>query len=409
MVAQERGGPVDDGDGVLHALGPTERVREHERRPERHLGVVAGDGERLLQVDLARGLAGGGLGHPELEQEPGTLDGRRRLGQSATQEDRRGLGRPAPRRGARGVHEAPRDRVIAGRLGGQQMLGCVLLPRRLAVHQLGRAAVRQRALGDRELLVDARAHERMDEGQRPVGLEDPRRHQRVRRFGRLGEVELGQGGRARQLGALEHRHRAGEARRGRGQATQAQLDPAARRARADRLDARRRPRVGAHALRADGLDQLADEERRAAGGAVARGREGRVGRHAEALLHHPAHGGEAQRRGLDDLGARVGDQRGQQMRLLALGLGAGGDQQGDLQLLQAGEQIGKEAQRRGVGPVRVVDAEHDQLVRGEVRAQPVEAVQDGERRVGRRRRRLALLQRAGQAEHACGQPRRALQ
>ena len=261
VVAQERGGPVDDGDGVLQALGATERVREHERRPERHLGIVAGDGQRLLQVDLARGLTRGGLGHPELEQEPGTLGGGRRLGQRATQEDGRGLGCPAPRRGARGVHEAPCDRAIAGRLGGQQMLGRVLLARRLAVHQLSRAAVRQRALGDCEFLVDARAHERMDEGQRPVGLEDPRRHQRVRRFGRLGEVELGQGGRARQLGALEHRHRAGEARRGRGQATQAQLDPAARRARADRLDARRRSRIGAHPLRADGLDQLADEER----------------------------------------------------------------------------------------------------------------------------------------------------
>ena len=59
--------------------------------------------------------------------------------------------------------------------------------------------------------------------------------------------------------------------------------------------------------------------------------------------------------------------------------------------------------------MRVVDAEHHELVGGEVRAQPVEAVQDGERRVGRRRRRLALLQRAGQAEHAGGQPRRALQ
>ena len=57
----------------------------------------------------------------------------------------------------------------------------------------------------------------------------------------------------------------------------------------------------------------------------------------------------------------------------------------------------------------VVDAEHDELVGGEVRAQPVEAVQDGERRVGRRRRRLALLQRPGQPEHARGQPRRALQ
>jgi hypothetical protein len=142
---------------------------------------------------------------------------------------------------------------------------------------------------------------------------------------------------------------------------------------------------------------------------VARRREGRIGRLAEALLHQPAHGGEAERRRLQHVGAWVGGQGGQQVRLLGLRLGARGDEQRDLQLLQAREEVGEEAQRGRVGPVGIVDAEHDEPVGGEVRAQPVEAVQDRERRVGRRRRRLAVPQGAGQTEHASGQPRRALQ
>ena len=325
--------------------------------------VVARDVERLAQMVLARRLPGRGLGDPELEQQPGALGRGRRLGQRAAQEHRRGLGRAAPRRGAGGVDQAPRDRGVAGGLGGQQVLGRALLAGRVVVHELGRAPVRERALGHPELLVDAGPHERVDEGQRTLRLEDPGRHERVRRLGGLRRVELGQRRRARQLRALEHGHGAGQPRRRRRQATQAQLDPAPRGARADLLHARGGARVGRHALAADRLDQLAHEEGDAAGGAVARGGEGLLGRRAEPRLDEPAHRGDAQRRGVHHVGVRVAGEGRQQVRLLDLGLGPRGDEQRDPQLLQARHEEGEEAQRGRVGPVGVVDAEHDELAR----------------------------------------------
>ena len=167
---------------------------------------------------LAGRLPGGGLGDPELQQEPGTLGDRRRLGQRAAQQDRGGLGRATARRGARGVDEAVRDPWVAGGVGGEQVLGRVLLAARVTLQELGRTAVRERALGAGELLVDAGAHERMDEGQRALGLEDAGRHERVCGLGGLRGLELGQGGRARQVGVLEHGDGAGQPRRRRRQA-----------------------------------------------------------------------------------------------------------------------------------------------------------------------------------------------
>ena len=407
--AQPRRRAVDDRHRVLDPLGAPERVREDERRAERHAVVVARDVECLAQMVLARRLPGRRLRDPELEQQPGALGRGRRLGQRAAQEHRRGLGRAAARRGTGGVDQAPRDRDVAGGLGGQQVLGRALLAGRVVVHELGRTPVGQRALGHPELLVHPGPHERVDEGQRTLGLEDAGRHEGVRGLGGLRGVELGQRGRARQLRALEHGHGAGQARRRRRQATQAQLDPAPRGAGAHPLHARGGARVGRHALAAHGLDQLAHEERDAAGGAVARGGEGLVGCRGQPHLDEPAHRGDAQRRGLHHVGVRVGGERRQQVRLLDVRLGPRGDEQRDPQLLQARHEEGEEAQRGRVGPVRVVDAEHDELTRGQVRAQPVEAVQDREGRVGRRGRRLALLQRAREPEHTGGQLRGPLQ
>ena len=384
-------------------------MREDERRAERHAVVVARDVERLAQMVLARRLPGRDLGDPELEQQPGALGARRRLGQRATQQHRCGLGRAATRRRASGVDQPPRDRGVAGRLGGQQVLGRALLAGRVVIHQLSRATVGERALRRPELLVDAGPHERVDEGQRTPGLEDPGGHERVRGLGGLRRIELGQRRGARQLGALEHGDGAGQPGRRHGQATQAQLDPAAGGPGADGLHARGGAGVGRHPLEAHGLDQLAHEEGDAAGRAVARGGEGRVGRDAEPRLDEPADRGDAQRRRVHHVGVGVGRQGGQQMGLLDLGLGPRGDEQRDPQLLQARHQEGEEAQRGSVGPVGVVDAEHDRLGGGQVGAQPVEAVQDREGRIGRGGGRLALLQRTGKPEHAGGEPRRPLQ
>ena len=95
---------------------------------------------------------------------------------------------------------------------------------------------------------------------------------------------------------------------------------------------------------------------------MARGGEGLIGRRAEPRLDQPAHRGDAQRRRLHHVGMGVGGERRQQVRLLDLGLGARGDEQRDPQLLQTRHEEGEEAQRGRVGPVGVVDAEHDELI-----------------------------------------------
>ena len=65
---------------------------------------------------------------------------------------------------------------------------------------------------------------------------------------------------------------------------------------------------------------------------------------------------------------------------------ARGREDGDRQALQARGQVGEQAQRLGVGPVQVVHREGHGGVGGQVVEQPVEAVQDRERAVGRGRR-----------------------
>ena len=81
---------------------------------------------------------------------------------------------------------------------------------------------------------------------------------------------------------------------------------------------------------------------------------------------------------------------------------AHGEQQRDRQALDAGGQVREPAQRRRVGPVRVVHGDHQRAPGGEVRDQPVEAVHG--------RVRDVVFDRAGlgRVEDAGGQPGRAV-
>ena len=75
-------------------------------------------------------------------------------------------------------------------------------------------------------------------------------------------------------------------------------------------------------------------------------------------------------------GARVGGQAAQHLALL-LGPRAGAEHERDRQVLEPPREEAEEAQARLVGPLGVVDADEQRPVGGEVRAQPVEAVQAG--------------------------------
>ena len=406
--AQPRRRAVDDRHRVLDALGAPERVREDERRAERHAVVVARDVERLAQVVLARRLPGRGLGDPELEQQPGAL-GRRaaaRPARDAGARPRTRARRAAPRCARRRPGAARSTASPAGSVASRCSAACSS-PAGLVVHQLSRAAVGQRALGDPELLVDAGAHERVDEGQRPLGLEDPGRHQRVRRLGGLRRGRA-RPARPRAAAAARSSTATARARRAAGarQATQAQLDPAARGAGADRLDARGRARVGRSCPRA--LTASTSSRTRNGTPPVARWhaavKAGSGAAPSRASTSRP-HRGDAQRRRAAPTSA----------------CGSAVSVASRWRLLDARPRAARRRAARSAAPAgaacrkarkRSEDASAQwasstlsttQLVGGQVRAQPVEAVQDREGRVGRRRGRLALLQRA-RAARARGRP-----
>ena len=226
---------------------------------------------------------------------------------------------------------------------------------------------------------------------------------------RRGGVDAGEVGRLRQLGGLQHRHRLGEPHRDGGQAAQAHEHRPADRARAESLDARRLGGRRGHALLAQRLDELAHEEGDAARRAPAGGGEVGVGRAPQALLDEAPDRAGRERRRAQHARERIGEQQGEQRRGGALGLRARRHHERERQLLQARQQEGQEAQGGRVGPVRVVDGEHERAVAGEVRAQPVEAVQHGERRVGGGAISPPVRARARQAEQPPGHAGRPLE
>ena len=368
---------------------------------------VAGRGDRPLQVRVP-GLAGGGLGHAALDEQPEGLRLGRRLGQGAPQQERRRL-RSAAGRGGAGRLGQPLDGPgVGGRLGGQQVLGDPLGRRARRVQQPRRLAVGLRALGRRQLGVEGLAHHRVGECQRPSPPDDPDGRQRVRRRAGRGGAEPGEGPGLGRLGRLEHGERAGE-RGGVGrQPRQAHEHPAAHRAAAEAVGRRAVGLGRRHLVLGQAGDHLADQERQAAGRAVARGGEGRGRRRPQLALQQLGDGGRGERRGDDGLGRRVRGERVEQRAALAGLARPRRHDQGDRELVEPRHQEAEEPQRRRVRPVRVVHQDAEGAAAGQVGAEPVEAVEDRERRVlvgeGRLRRR-----RAGQGEQPRGHPGGALQ
>ena len=116
---------------------------------------------------------------------------------------------------------------------------------------------------------------------------------------------------------------------------------------------------------------------------MAGARERRVHIGPEPQPHELSHRPHAQRRQRHDLRRQIPGERGQHGRNLGrLGRPRRRDNR-DRQLLEPSPKVVQKAQRRLVSPVRVVDAEQQRRAPPQVRAQPVEPVQDPERRVRR--------------------------
>ena len=404
LVRAERGGgAVEHVERVGRSQRPRERVAEHERGGRTRLGVGRGQ-ERGLEVRLPVREAGAGVGDPELEQQRGAPARRRRLGQRAAQVRGGDLGRAAAGRRAGGLVEPVDDPRVAGGVAQEEVLGD---PLRAAarIQEPGGVPVPARTVGSGELAVDPGADDRVREGERSAGRQDLRRRELIRGDGRLVDVEPGERRRVREAGGLEDRERARQPRRRAPAGGRAGAAPSARpRAPRSRRSTATAAAVGRTPASRSGGDELPHEERRAAGEVRARRDEARLRGRAEPVLDHQADAGAAQASRADRLGERVARERAQRVRV-GRRLGAHGDEQGDGKLLQARQQEREVAERGAVRPVRVVDGEAERPERREVGAEPVEPVQDRERRVDPRRGGVRV--RTGQPEHARGDARRA--
>ena len=105
---------------------------------------------------------------------------------------------------------------------------------------------------------------------------------------------------------------------------------------------------------------------------------------------------------LIELGVRIGGHAREQLGIGARVARARRQNERDVELFEPRQEKGEIAKRRRVGPVRVVDDDAERACGGEVRAQPVEAVEDCERRVAGRRLWGLRGGCARKPEDACG-------
>jgi len=263
----------------------------------------------------------------------------------------------------------------------------------------GRALVREPArrhrvqagpLTRRQIGLDRRPHDRVDEAQRPALLQDPGGGQLVGRAGGGTGIQAGQAGREPEVRLAQHGRRRRQLPSGRGQAAEPLHDRLRDRARRQCRHPGRRCRGRLDARLGDRPDELLDQERDAARHLMAGRRESRLHIGPQPQPHQLGHRSLAQRHEHENLGRRVGGNRRNQRRAVR---GPGGPRRGndrDRQFVQPPPQVVHKAQRGLVSPVHIVDAQQQRGAPRQVRAQPVQPVQDRERRVKQRPGRTLL-------------------
>lgn len=210
--------------------------------------------------------------------------------QPSAQVHRRDLGRSTSHRiFCAGTQRLDHARAPAG-LGAQQVRHDRVHTRPLVLQQARSAQVRRRPPRARQVLINRRAHDRMDKLQRKPGTQHAHRNQRVGSVERLALTEVGEARSPVELRvAPEHGHRPHQ-RRGRcGQARQRQQDG---------MGHRRWPQIGnlsrtfsgrADAIGRECRHELSDKKGRPARDAVTRRYERLVWPLAQPLLDQPGH------------------------------------------------------------------------------------------------------------------------
>ena len=376
---------LEDGEGIGDPVGEPQRTAELERDRAAPCGV----GEELeagAQV-VGRGRAvRPPLRKAELDQHLGP---HRRIGllvQRPGQIPDRGLGR-ALGQGPLGRPAQRRDHEPVGPRGDAQQVPRHTLRRRAGPdQQLGGRAVRGVSLHHVERLVDRAPNHRVEELQRILTPQQVEPNQYGRRRAKLARLHTGQRRRVAQLGPVaEDRGRPQHGQRLRPQPGQPKPDRARNALRPDLQQPRHLLDGRAGPLPRHRVEHRADEQRIAAGRRLERGAERIIRLQTVHLPRQHRDRGTTQRSGANrgDLG--IGNQLRDQGGIAALALrrpGPGRDQQ--RHPLQPSRQIQQPPQRRAVRPVQVVDRQQRRPIKGHVRRQPVQAVQDRERTLRRR-------------------------
>jgi hypothetical protein len=318
------------------------------------------------------------LGQAELDQQVRVRRGVGRLIQRPGEVGDAALGRAARERAARRL---PQDRdglPLAARGRLEQMRGDPLRLGAGRAEHRGRPEVGPRALLRIEPALDGGLDHRVHEPQRRIGVHEVGGLKFPQ--GREGDVlvQPGERGHVPELSAAAQHGQGGRQRLRRlGQPREARPDRAPDRLPADPAQRRRRDAV----LRADGADELAEQQRVPATLGVAGGDQRVAGPVAQLLRDDLRARALAQRRRVQDGGERVRREVREQVRMRRrLERARGGDDE-RRDLAQARQRIREPAQRRAVAPVQVVEEQHERAPAGQVGGEPVKPVERRERRV----------------------------
>jgi hypothetical protein len=355
-----------------------QRVGEHGRDLR---ALLAGPGK---PVDLAQDrdpvlVVAAQQGEAELPLDGDPLCWRRWLVQRAAEVPGAGRRCPAAGRRGSGLAELVHGPCVARRLGEQEMRGDRVEVGAVAIEQPGRSRVRRSSHALAHVGEHRFANEGMGEGRHRPIREQGGRDQPGDGLGHpLDGVAAEQGDQA-DLGAwLEDRHRSGDVGLKPSEPREATEDRAGR-ARC------RQPRQALWALlcRVDLLvgqrpEQLGQQERVAArrrpagaGEPVARGPSRLVGRHR-------GDRGHAERLRCDQPGERLAAQRVDGSERLLVLTGPDRHRQCGGRVRQPAADVEEGLQRRGVGPLGVVDRDHQRRGLGQLCHQPVETMLDAE-------------------------------
>ena len=286
---------VDEFERGVPLPGEQQQTEQLVGDPRAHARLLA-QPQRLLQVRDGARVARQHLGPPELVEQRRAIRRSRRLRERPLEIRSRGLrGTPRKRRGSRDPQLLHNPRLAEG-LARKQVRRDLLGVGVLGGEQARGTRMRQRPCGRREIVIDGGPHDRVDELQRQLRLQDLDRGQRVSglRCGPL--VQLREQRRVAQMRpAAEHRDRLRQTARPFRQPREPQHDRVPYRARPELADAGGRGRRRGDPVTRERAEQLAREERIASRGVVAGEHEPLI-RAAEAGPNQLADRADGQRR-----------------------------------------------------------------------------------------------------------------